>query len=315
MILNIFLAMPGLFSLILILLIVGLPVGLIVYFLTKKKNKPNEVKQCPYCGEEIAAVAKKCKHCGEWLENAASVAENRIMQCPVCAEEIEEGLDVCPVCNEAIAHKIVGTPGKPDTPDDRQEYYASRKPNYWLLSIMCYVAMFVEVISAVQDMGLEKGRGRLRLFVELGNIIPEWVVIICSGLLEVFLLLGLRKHYMMRHANKPIPFITLVCLTITGMLFALMGASVDDMDTLNAIMVMIILIMIAASTIQFIVGYQLNKRLKEPTSVGIVMMIYAIASPILLIAIEALDVWAVILSSGIIIVYYWVLHSLFKKNR
>jgi hypothetical protein len=30
-----------------------------------------ETKQCPYCGEEILATAKKCKHCGEWLEQQA----------------------------------------------------------------------------------------------------------------------------------------------------------------------------------------------------------------------------------------------------
>lgn len=58
-----------------------------------------ETKRCPYCGEEILAVAKKCKFCGEWL-NETSVPEQ--IDCPICAERIDANATVCPFCHEPV---------------------------------------------------------------------------------------------------------------------------------------------------------------------------------------------------------------------
>lgn len=58
-----------------------------------------ETKRCPYCGEEILAVAKKCKFCGEWL-NETSVPEQ--IDCPICAERIDASATVCPFCHEPV---------------------------------------------------------------------------------------------------------------------------------------------------------------------------------------------------------------------
>ena len=40
-----------------------------------------EKKLCPYCGEEILAVAKKCKHCGEWLDKKEKIDTQIEPQC------------------------------------------------------------------------------------------------------------------------------------------------------------------------------------------------------------------------------------------
>lgn len=79
-----------------------------------------QTKNCPYCGEEILAVAKKCKHCGEWLEAkeekaaiAASAEPDPKAEAPLAnqQQEIEKTKnEVAPVETyyESPTMKIVG---------------------------------------------------------------------------------------------------------------------------------------------------------------------------------------------------------------
>jgi len=83
-----------------------------------------KTKKCPYCGEEILAVAKKCKYCGEWLkEDQSKDAQKQMISCPICSEMIEEGTEVCPHCHEHLTKQnssipVVSQPKKAKKNDD-----------------------------------------------------------------------------------------------------------------------------------------------------------------------------------------------------
>ena len=112
-----------------------------------------ETKTCPYCGEEILAVAKKCKHCGEWLP-----IEKTKIPCPVCGEEIDEDTVVCPHCNEKVKEEAPTptTPVNNPTPKPDRE-----KKNWKMIGIVgCAILAIVAIVWAVSS-GSESENGNL----------------------------------------------------------------------------------------------------------------------------------------------------------
>lgn len=73
-----------------------------------KQFLPNEdeniaettTKTCPFCGEEIMSTAKKCKHCGEWLDYQDSPEQNQIIHCAFCGKAVSVSAEKCPNCGE-----------------------------------------------------------------------------------------------------------------------------------------------------------------------------------------------------------------------
>lgn len=118
-----------------------------------------ETKRCPYCGEKILAVARKCKHCGEWLDKDE---EKEKKACPVCGELVDSDKEVCPYCNEPThfsdddsgmvyqspitSQEDITRPTPNVTPKLRN--FKKIKENWVLRKFTGYAASFILVLAA-----------------------------------------------------------------------------------------------------------------------------------------------------------------------
>ncbi len=75
----------------------------------------DDTKPCPYCGEPIQKVARKCKWCGEWLDQENHSSSVVYTTCPTCGEQIPADSKICPLCKEPIAESKSIPPVTPKT--------------------------------------------------------------------------------------------------------------------------------------------------------------------------------------------------------
>lgn len=72
--------------------------------LSTTEKEETQYKQCPYCGEQILSIAKKCKHCGEFLDNSL----RPLLQTEVSQQPLFEGPPVnCRYCGGPLKKEKV----------------------------------------------------------------------------------------------------------------------------------------------------------------------------------------------------------------
>ena len=111
-----------------------------------------DTKRCPYCGEEIKAVAKKCRFCGQWLDEESNEVKSNEEVKPQNDASVEQ---MAPK-EEVKDDNKTPTVSKPNSGTNSKVGDKSNKNTvYWVVGIIAAV-LLVGVGFLLGNKGSEK---------------------------------------------------------------------------------------------------------------------------------------------------------------
>ena len=169
--------------------------------------------------------ALKCKHCGEWLEQRPQA---------VSTADYASGWDLF------------------------EKLYS----NYGLVKLACGIAIFLEIISTIQNMDIDFSltHGKIGFLARIADNIPEILVVFLLGVLWVYILSGLRHCYYTRSSGQNVPFCALIIIYILLHLVWFVYCLVDENEADKLATILFFgSTLLAISIMQLVVGAQIWK--------------------------------------------------------